>query len=248
MISIKSAKEIDLMKKAGHINYLTHQYLKSQLHPGVTTKHLDDLAYKFITEHEGVPSFLNYEGYPASVCISVNDEVVHGIPGSRIIENGDIVSLDIGVIYKGYHSDAAWTYEVGNVSEDRKYLMEHTKNALYAGIKEVRNGARLGTVSHAIEKYAVEHKLGVIRELVGHGVGTQLHEDPDVPNYGKENVGLTLKTGMTIAIEPMLTMCSRKICMLDDNWTIVTWDRSDAAHYEHTVLVTDNGYEILTGE
>lgn len=248
MISIKSNKEIELMKEAGHINYLTHQYLKDQIKPGITTKHLDDLAYKFIAEHDGKPSFLNYEGYPASICVSVNDEVVHGIPGPRILKYGDIVSLDIGVIYKGYHSDSAWTYEVGHVSEDRKYLMEHTKNALYEGIKEVKNGARLGNVSHAIEKYATDHKLGVIRELVGHGVGNQLHEDPDVPNYGKEGTGLTLKSGMTIAIEPMLTLGSRKISMLDDDWTIVTWDGLDAAHYEHTILVTDTGYEILTGE
>lgn len=248
MINIKSKKEIELMKEAGHINYLTHEYLKKNIVPGVTTKHLDDLAYKFITSHDAYPECLNYEGYPASICISVNDEVVHGIPSSRKLKNGDIVTLDIVVKYKGYCADSAWTYEVGNVSDDRKYLLTHTEAALYEGLSKVKNGVRLGVVSNAIEEYAKSHKLGVVHELVGHGIGSEMHEDPDVPNFGSKNSGPILKTGMTIAVEPMLTMGSRKVAMLDDDWTIVTYDGSDAAHFEHTIVVTDDGYEILTGE
>lgn len=248
MISIKSEHEIQIMKEAGHINYLTHKFLESHIKPGITTKELDDLAYKFIKEHDAYPSCLNYEGYPASICISVNDEVVHGIPGPRKLKNGDIVTLDIVVLYKGYHADSAWTYPVGTISDEKKYLLEHTEKALLAGLAEVKDGTRLGTVSHAIEKYAHEHNLGVVQELVGHGIGNQMHEDPDVPNYGKEGTGLRLKTGMTIAIEPMLTSGSRKICILDDDWTIVTQDGKDSAHFEQTIAVTDNGYKLITGE
>jgi methionyl aminopeptidase len=248
MVSIKSEREIELMKHAGHINYLCHKYLEKHLKPGITTKEIDDLAAKFMKEHDCVSSSLGFEGYPANICISINDEVVHGIPGKRKLKNGDIVSLDICMSYKGYHSDSAATYPVGTVTEDKAYLMEHTKGALMAGINEVKDGAKLGNVSHAIETYAHRHHLGVVEELCGHGIGTSLHEDPDILNFGPANTGLTLKAGMTLAIEPMLNLGSKKVGILDDDWTIVTLDGKPSAHFEHTVLVTKDGYEILTGE
>lgn len=248
MISIKNEQEIKLMKEAGRINYLTHQLLKKNIRPGITTKELDQIAYDFITSQGCTPSFLNYEGYPASICTSINDEVVHGIPSNRKLVNGDIISIDIGVIYKGYHSDSAATYPVGTVTKEKEYLMEHTKQALYEGLKEVKDGAKLGNVSSKIEEYAHRHKLGVVEELVGHGVGKNLHEKPDIPNYGKYNTGIVLKEGMTLAIEPMLNLGTKRIYLLDDDWTIITQDGKPSAHFEHTVLVTKEGYIILTGE
>ena len=248
MVSIKSDREIDLMKHAGHINYLCHKYLESQLRPGITTKEIDDLAGKFITENGCVSSSLGYEGYPGNICISVNDEVVHGIGSQRKLKNGDIVSLDICMSYKGYHSDSAATYPIGTITKDKEDLIKNTKGALMAGLSKVKAGAKLGDISHAIEIYAHKHKLGVVEELCGHGIGTNLHEDPDIPNYGKEGVGLTLKSGMTFAIEPMLNLGTKHVYMLDDDWTIVTADGKPSAHFEHTILVKDDGYEILTGE
>lgn len=248
MISIKNDEEIKLMKEAGHINYLCKEFLKNHIKPGITTKELDSLAEKFIIDHDGIPSFLNYEGFPGSICASINDEVVHGIPSNRKLKNGDIISIDVGVIYKGYHSDSANTFPVGSISKEKQYLIEHTRKALKQGIKAVKNGVKVGAIGSAIEDYALKHNLGVVKELVGHGVGTHLHEDPDVPNYGNKNDGIILKTGMTIAIEPMLNLGNEDICILDNNWTIVTEDGSPSGHFEHTVLVTDNGCEILTGE
>ena len=242
MVTIKSQEEIEKMKKAGHVN------LKSLIKPGITTKYLNDEADKFIRNHDGIPGFLGLYDYPGSICVSVNDEIVHGIPGDRVLKEGDIVSLDIGVVIDGYHSDSAWTYPVGKINREKEYLLHHTEKALFAGLKEVRNGAKLGNVGARIEQYAKKHNLGVVRELVGHGVGKKLHEDPDVPNYGKYNTGLTLKTGMTLAIEPMLNLGTRKIYVLDDDWTIVTQDGKPSAHFEHTIVVRDDGYEILTGE
>lgn len=248
MVSIKGEKEIELMKHSGHINYLCHKLLEKNIRPGITTKELEDIARKFMEENDCISSTYGYEGYPGYLCISINDEVVHGIPGKRKLKNGDIVKLDISMIYKGYHSDSAATYPVGKISPEKAYLMEHTKNALYEGIKQVKPGARLGDIGNAIQTYAEGHKLSVVRELCGHGVGTSLHEDPDVLNYGKANTGMVLKEGMTIAIEPMLNYGERYVYMLDDDWTIVTDDGSPSAHFEHTVLVTHDGYEILTGE
>lgn len=248
MVSIKSNEEIELMKHSGHINYLCHKLLEKNLRPGITTKELEDIARKFMEENDCYSSTIGYEGYPGYLCISVNDEVVHGIPSSRKLKNGDIVSLDISIIYKGYHSDSAATYPVGTINEKKAYLIEHTKNALYEGIKEVKDGATLGDIGHAIESYAHKHHLGVVRELCGHGIGNELHEDPDIPNYGNTHTGMILKEGMTIAIEPMLNLGSRNVCMLDDDWTIVTEDGKPSAHFEHTVLVKKDGYEILTGE
>ena len=248
MVSIKTKEEILKIKKAGHVNYLTHQYLKSLIKPGITTKYLNDEADKFIREHGGIPGFLNYEGFPASICVSVNEEVVHGIPGDRTLKEGDIVSLDIGVVIDGYHSDSAWTYPVGKVSAEKHRLLHHTEKMLYIGLKEVKNGAHLNNIGARISEYAHKQNLGVVRELCGHGVGRELHEEPDVPNYGKYNTGMKLLTGMVIAVEPMITAGSRHICLLDDDWTIVTKDGRDSAHFEHTVAVTEDGYEILTGE
>lgn len=248
MISIKNEQEVSLMKIAGNIVYRTHQHLKKYLKPGITTKELDKIAYDFIRSCGATPSFKNYNGFPASICTSINDEVVHGIPGNRKLKNGDLISIDIGACYKGYHGDSAWSYPIGEVSDEKKYLLEHTEKSLYEGLKMVKAGNKLGDIGYAIEKYAHKHKLGVVRELVGHGVGTHLHEDPEVPNYGKQNTGIELKAGMTIAIEPMLNIGTRKVAMLDDDWTIVTYDGRPSAHFEHTVLVTEDGYQILTGD
>ena len=248
MVSVKSEHEIELMKHSGHINYLCHKLLEKNIRPGITTGELESIAKKFMEENGCISSTKGYEGYPGYLCISINDEVVHGIPGKRKLKNGDIVKLDISMIYKGYHSDSAATYPVGHISKEKKYLIEHTKKSLYEGIKQVKEGAKLGDIGHAIEQYAHEHHLSVVKELCGHGIGNELHEDPDVLNYGKAHTGMTLKAGMTIAIEPMLNYGERYVYMLDDDWTICTEDGSPSAHFEHTVLVTKDGYEILTGE
>ena len=246
MITIKSKDEIELMRHAGKLVSLTHQYLKPYIKPGITTKELDKLAYDFIKKHDAIPSCLGYEGFPATLCTSINDEVVHGIPSNRKLKNGDIITIDMVIGYKGYQGDAAWTYAVGDINEKKKYLMEHTEKALYEGIKMVKPGNRIGDISNAVEKYATKHKLGVVKELCGHGIGIDMHEDPDIPNYGKAGTGPRLKEGMVICIEPMLNLGTADIYMLDDNWTIKTDDGAAAAHYEHTILVTKDGYEILT--
>lgn len=248
MITIKSEYELSLMRKASKIVYDTHQHVKPYIKPGVATGELDKLAHDYIISRDAYPSCLGYEGYPASICISVNEEVVHGIPGKRKLKNGDIVTLDICACYKGYHGDSAWTYPVGEISKEKQYLLTHTEKALYEGLSKVKDGVKLGDISSAIEDYATSHKLGVVRELVGHGIGSHLHEDPEVPNYGKKGTGITLKKGMTIAVEPMLNLGTRKVYLLDDDWTIVTGDNKPSAHFEHTIVVTDDGYEILTGD
>ncbi len=246
MISIKSPREIELLEKAGLIVGQTHNYLKPFIKPGITTKELDKLAYDFIISQNATPSFLNYNGFPASICTSVNEQVVHGIPSDYKLKNGDIISIDIGACYKGYHGDSAWTYAVGDISEKKQYLLEHTEKALFAGLNVIKNGVRVGDIGASISAYAHKHHLGVVKELVGHGVGIKLHEEPDVPNYGKENTGPILKTGMVIAVEPMLNYGTANIFILDDDWTIVTADNKPSAHYEHTVVVLDDGYKILT--
>ena len=248
MISIKSEREISLMRKAGNIVYKTHKYLESYIKPGITTKELDKLAYDFIISQDATPSFLNYDGFPGSICASINEEVVHGIPSNRKLKNGDIIGIDIGACYKGYHGDSAWSYQVGSVSREKAYLLEHTEKALFEGLKQVKPGNRIGDISNAIETYATNHNLGVVRELVGHGIGTHVHEKPDVPNFGKKGTGPILKEGMTIAIEPMLNLGTRQIYLLDDDWTIITQDGLPSAHFEHTVVVTKDGYQILTGD
>lgn len=248
MITVKSEREIDLMKTAGNIVYKTHQYLKPFLKAGITTKEIDDLADKYIRSLDAIPSCKNYQGYPAAICISVNDEVVHGIASSRKLENGDIVTLDICACYKGYHGDSAWSYQIGEIDDEKTHLMKYTEEALYVGLEQVKPGNRIGDIGNAVYNFATEHNLGVVRELCGHGIGQNLHEDPDVPNYGTANTGVRLRKGMTIAVEPMLTAGSPDIEILDDDWTVVTEDGHPAAHFEHTVVVTEDGYEILTGE
>ena len=246
MISIKTPREIELMREAGKIVGDTHKYLIPYLVPGVTTKKIDDLARKFILSKGATPSCYHYDGFPGNICISVNDEVVHGIPGSRKLQDGDIVTLDICACYKGYHGDSAWTYAVGNISEDKKYLMEHTEKSLYKGLEQVHSGAHIGDIGEAVQKYAESHNLGVVKELVGHGIGTNLHENPDVPNYGKSGTGPILKEGMTIAVEPMINLGTADVYLEDDDWTVKTMDNMPSAHFEHTVLITKDGYEILT--
>ncbi|MEG2321902.1 MAG: type I methionyl aminopeptidase [Bacilli bacterium] len=243
---IKDELEISLLRIAGLIVGDTHNYLKPYIKPGITTKELDKLAYDYIISRNATPSFLNYEGFPATLCTSINEQVVHGIPSNRKLKNGDIISIDIGACYKGYHGDSAWTYEVGTVSDEKKYLMEHTEKSLFKGLEQVKAGNRIGDIGNAIATYAHQFHLGVVKELVGHGVGLCLHEKPDVPNYGNPNTGLLLKEGMVIAVEPMLNAGMAKIYILDDDWTIITADNKPSAHYEHTVLVTKDGYEILT--
>ncbi len=247
MITIKSNREIELLRIAGNIVHETRMYLIPFIKEGITTKELDTLAEDFIRSKGATPSFKGLNGFPATICASINEEVVHGIPDDRHLKNGDIISIDIGACYKGYHGDSAWTFAVGDVSPKKEELMLHTKESLFEGLKQVKPGNRIGDVSHAIEEHAKKYNLGVVRELVGHGVGTSVHEEPDVPNYGKEHTGPILKEGMCLAIEPMLTLGRRDICILDNDWTIVTEDNSPAAHYEHTIVVTKDGYEILTG-
>lgn len=242
MISIKSAREIELMVIAGKIVFETHQHLKKLIKPGISLVELDSEAERFILSKGAKPSFKGYDGFPNATCISVNEEVVHGIPSNRKLKSGDIVSIDIGADYKGYHGDSAWTYAVGNIDDEKKYLLEHTKKALYEGIKQVRPGNRIGDIGYAVENYANNHNLGIVRELCGHGVGNKLHEDPDVPNYGNKHTGPILKEGMVIAIEPMLNLGSDDIVIEDNDWTITTLDRMPSAHFEHTVLVTKDGY------
>ena len=249
MITIKNTEQIKNMKEAGHIAYNLLNLLEGYVKEGITTKRLDEVAYKFITKNEATPSFLNYEGYPASICVSINEEVVHGIPSSRKIKSGDVVSIDVGVCKNGVHADTARTYIVGSTIKEVKDLVENTKKALYEGIKIVKPGIKLNEVCKKIESIAKEHNYGVIRELTGHGVGTSLHEDPYIPNYSnKESESIILKPGMTLAIEPMFALHSREIYLLEDGWGIITQDESVAAHFEHSIVVTEDGYEILTGE
>lgn len=246
MISIKSEREIELLKVAGQIVGDTHKYLIPFIKPGITTKELDNLAHKYIISRGATPSFLGYEGYPGSICTSVNEEVVHGIPSNRKLKNGDIISIDIGACYKGYHGDSAWTYTVGHVNKEALDLMKHTEESLFAGLSVVKEGAHIGDIGYAVSEVAKKYNLGVVKELVGHGVGSHLHEDPDVPNYGRQGTGPVLKAGMVIAVEPMLNLGTPNIYILDDEWTIITADDKPSAHFEHTVVVTKDGYEILT--
>lgn len=247
-MNIRSEREIKLMKEAGHINFLAHKEVEKYIRPGITTKELDKKINDFIVSHGGIASCYGYEGFPGHACICVNDEVVHGIPGNRRLKDGDIVKLDFTVRKAGYESDMTRTYLVGNVDEKVKQMVIDTKQALYEGIKCVKPGNRIGDISNAIETYAHAHGLSVVEELVGHGIGTDMHEEPDVPNYGEAHKGPVLKEGMVLAIEPMLNLGRKEVVMLDNDWTIVTEDESFSCHFEHTVCVTKDGYEILTGE
>lgn len=246
MISIKSEREIELLRIAGEITGDTHNYLKPFIKPGITTKELNDLAYNYIISRGATPSFKNYDGFPGSICTSINEEVVHGIPGKRKLKNGDIIKIDIGACYKGYHGDSAWTYPVGKISGRLEKLLTQTEEALFSGLSVIKEGTRIGDIGYIISEIAKKYHLGVVKELVGHGVGSSIHEEPDVPNYGKKNTGPILKEGMVIAVEPMLNLGTADVFMEEDNWTIITADEEPSAHFEHTVLVTKDGYEILT--
>ena len=246
-ISIKSAREIELMTEAGRILAIVHEELEKALRPGMTTKEIDRLGEEVIRSYGCVPSFLNYNGYPASICVSVNDEVVHGIPNNkRIIKEGDIVSLDAGVIYKGYHSDAARTHAVGEISKTAADLIKVTEECFFEGIKYANEGNYLFEISAAIGRYANERGYGVVRDLCGHGIGSHLHEAPEIPNYEMNRRGPKLRRGMTLAIEPMINVGTWEVDWLDDDWTVVTRDGSLSAHYENTVLITENGPVLLT--
>ena len=246
MISIKSQDEIELLRIAGGIVGDTHNYLKQFIKPGITTLELDKLAYDYIISRDATPSFKGYNGFPGAICTSINEEVVHGIPSNRKLKDGDIISIDIGACYKGYHGDSAWTYPVGKISKKCEDLLKWTEESLFEGLSVIKDGATVGDIGCAVSKCARRHKLGVVRELVGHGVGSHLHEEPDVPNYGFRNTLDVLKEGMVIAVEPMLNLGTPKIYILDDDWTIITADDKPSAHFEHTVLVKLDGYEILT--
>ena len=246
-VSIKSTREIELMKEAGRLLEITHKEMEKALKPGMSTMDINRIGEEVIRSYGCIPSFLNYNGYPASICVSVNDEVVHGIPDkNHIIREGDIVSLDAGLIYKGYHSDAARTHAVGEVSPEAKKLMEVTKQSFFEGIKFAKAGHHLHEISAAIGAYAESFGYGVVRDLVGHGIGTHLHEDPQIPNFAQRRRGSRLVPGMTLAIEPMINAGTWKVAWLDDDWTVVTEDGSLSAHYENTVLITDGEPEILT--
>ena len=246
-ITVKSSREIELMTEAGRILEIVHKELEKALHPGMTTKAIDRLGEEIIRSYGCIPSFLDYNGYPASICVSVNDEVVHGIPSEhRIIREGDIVSLDAGLIYEGYHSDAARTHAVGEISPEARKLVEVTRQAFFEGIKYAKAGHHLHEISAAIGAYAESFGYGVVRDLVGHGIGTHLHEDPAVPNFAQPSRGVRLQPGMTLAIEPMITAGGYAVRWLDDDWTVVTEDGSLAAHYENTILITEGEPEILT--
>lgn len=246
-ITVKSAREIELMKEAGRILEIVHNELEKALHPGMSTKDIDKLGEEIIRSYHCIPSFLDYNGYPASICVSVNEEVVHGIPSKdRIIKDGDIVSLDAGVIYKGYHSDAARTHGIGEISEDAKKLIKVTRESFFEGIKYAKEGNHLFDISAAIGKYAESFGYGVVRDLCGHGIGTNLHESPEIPNYEMNRKGVKLKAGMTLAIEPMINMGTWQVDWLDDDWTVVSRDHSLSAHYENTVLITDGEPILLT--
>ena len=248
-VSIKSEREIELMRESGRILSIVHTELAKMIKPGISTLDIDKRCYEVIRDFNCIPSFLNYQGYPASVCVSVNDEVVHGIPNkTRILKDGDLVSLDAGVIYKGYHSDAARTVAVGEVSTEWKRLMDVTKQSFFEGIKYAKPGFRIGDISGAIQDYAESFGYSLVRELVGHGVGRELHEDPQVPNFRTKRKGIRLEPGMTLAIEPMVNMGHYDVNWLDDGWTVVTADGSPSAHYENTILITDGEPELLTIE
>ena len=246
-VTIKSQHEIELMRESCKILAEVHAKLGEMIEPGISTWDIDAMGEKLIRSYGCVPNFLNYNGYPASICVSVNDEVVHGIPSKeRILMEGDIVSLDAGLIYKGYHSDAARTYPVGEVSQEAKQLIEVTRQSFFEGIKHARAGAHLHDISNAIDAYCSKFGYGVVRDLVGHGIGTSLHEDPQIPNCRQWRKGIRLQPGMTLAIEPMITLGTYKVGWLDDDWTVVTMDGSPAAHYENTILITEGEPEILT--
>lgn len=246
-VTIKTPEEIEIMREAGKMLAKVHSDLKKSLHEGMTTLEIDKLGEEMIRDLGCQPSFLNYNGYPASVCVSLNNQVVHGIPSKEMfLESGDIVSLDIGLIHKGYHSDAARTYPVGEVAYEVQQLIDVTRESFFQGIKMAKAGNHLHDISAAIGNYAKGYGFSVVRELCGHGIGASLHEEPNIPNYRKLTRGIRLQEGMTLAIEPMINMGSRKVLLCDDDWTVTTYDGLYSAHYENTIVITDGKPEILT--
>lgn len=246
MIVTKDQREIELMREAGRIVALVHEKLKDVIVPGITTEQINQVCEKVIRDAGATPSFLHLYGFPKSVCTSINEVVVHGIPTNRVLKEGDIISVDVGACYKGYHGDSAWTYAVGQISDDAKHLMEVTEESLYAGLAQVKPGNRLSDISHAVQEYLESHGCSTPRDYTGHGIGTKVHEDPAVPNYGVPGKGPRLKKGMALAIEPMAHLGACETEVLSDDWTVVTKDHSLAAHFEHTIVITDDGYEIMT--
>ena len=246
MISVKTASQIAQMKDACKISAQALALAGKSLEAGMTTKELDAIMHKFIVGAGAKPSFLGYAGFPATACISVNDEVIHGIPGNRKIQNGDIVSVDVGAFYNGYHGDNAATFAVGEVDEKTLKLLEVTKEALYKGIEQAIPGNRVGDISHAIEEHVNKYGFGIVRQYVGHGVGREMHEEPEIPNFGRAGHGVRLTAGMTIAIEPMINLVGDGVYTLSDGWTVKTVSKSPSAHFEHSIAITNNGPVILT--
>ncbi len=242
----KTSEEIEVMRKAGKIVAETLDMVGRELKPGLTTGQLDQMVEEFIRSKDAIPAFKNYQGYPASACISIDEEVVHGIPGAREIKEGEIVSVDVGSIFEGYYGDSARTFAVGEVSPEKALLMSVTEKCLKAGIDKAKNGNKLGQISAAVQQMAEESGYGVVRQLVGHGIGRQMHEDPQVPNFGSPGDGPVLKSGMVLAIEPMINMGTYDVKTMPDGWTFVTADGQPSAHFEHTVAITDDGPDILT--
>lgn len=246
MIICKTPRELEIMREAGRIVALTHEELKKHIAPGITTKELDRIAEQVIRKHDAIPSFKGYNGFTGSICASVNEELVHGIPGGRMLKEGDIISIDIGAKYNGYHGDSAWTYPVGKIDGETARLLDVTEQSLYKGLEEAKPGERLTNISHAIQVYVEENGFSIVREYVGHGVGQDLHEEPQVPHYGPPNKGPRLRPGMVLAVEPMVNAGSRYVKTLADDWTVVTVDGKYCAHFEHTIAITEEGFEILT--
>jgi len=247
LIQIKSQREIELMREAGRILDQTRQMLKEHIKPGVSTYHLDQLAEKFINNLGATPSFKGYHGFPGSICASINEVVVHGIPSKKkVLKEGDIITLDFGVNYKGYHADSATTYPVGNISPELEKLLEITEKSLYIGLEQAKPGNYVSDISHAIEAFIKPYGYGIVEEFTGHGIGRELHEEPFVPNFGKPKEGPILKPGMTFCVEPMINLGTKNVRVLTDNWTTITTDRKPSAHFEHMIVITESGYEILT--
>jgi methionyl aminopeptidase len=246
-VTIKSAREIELMREAGRILALVHEELEKIIRPGISTKEIDRVCEELIRSYGCTPNFLNYQGYPGSVCVSVNEEVVHGIPTEQhIIKEGDIVSLDTGLIYQGYHSDAARTHAVGEISEQAKQLIDVTRQSFFEGIKMAKAGNHLFDISNAIDAYIRPYGYGIVRDLVGHGIGTHLHEEPEIPNFAQRRRGLRLQPGMTLAVEPMVNIGTPNVKWMKDGWTVISADHSLSAHYENTILITEGEPEILS--
>ncbi|MCC7025203.1 MAG: type I methionyl aminopeptidase [Thermomicrobiales bacterium] len=245
-MTIKNEREIQRMEAAGHVVALVHAAIERELTPGLTTADLDEIARNVLAEQGAVSSFLGYHGYPAHICTSVNDEIVHGIPGRRRLCEGDIVSVDVGAILEGFHGDSAWTYGVGAISDEAAALLRDTEEALNRAVAAAVSNHRLGAIGHAVEAFARSRQRGVVKDYGGHGIGRQMHEDPHVPNIGRPDRGVLMRTGLTLAIEPMLTTGTEETRTLGDNWTVVTADGSLAAHFEHTVAVSPEGGRVLT--